>query len=166
MSIVRLLSYMLLGVFLSMLEWTLFNISSGLFVLKIGFICVMVLFVRGYFAGAFAAGLGSAVVQDIGSFMFGFPLRMIVFVGVFFVLYAISHRFVRHRSMSGFAVLGGIGFVLMRGVFDIAVALLVRIPISSMHFFWTEVVISFSVFMLIVIIRNQRWRVLKIRNYG
>ncbi|MAG12174.1 MAG: hypothetical protein CMI52_05235 [Parcubacteria group bacterium] len=162
MRLFRIIRYIFFGVSLGLLEWLLFNIAPFFGMLRVVLMVSLVLLVRGHISAAFVIGFSGMLVRDIGSFTFSFPLHAALFVILITALSLFARRLVTHHSMIGFGFFGLLGFVCFRVVTDVAQWIVVGSAHSFTFFFWTEIFLSFMIYIVIVGILQRKWGVLRV----
>ncbi len=157
--------YALLGLSLGLGEWFLMNIAPVLGVVRLVLIVSLIYILRRYSYKAFVIGVFGMFVRDIGSSSFFLPVHILLFVVISAGVHLFSTHVISHKSVSGFVVAGLIGFLVYRVLYGF-VLLSIGVNIFSFGLFWREIVVSFIVYISVVIIRNQQWRILRVSKYG
>ncbi len=162
MRFFRFFQYVFVGIGLGLLEWTLFNIAPVFGMVRLVLMVSLVLLVRGHLGAAFVVGCSGMFVRDVGSFSFEIPVYMILFVVLLGLFSLFARRIVTYHSMIGFGLFGLFGFAIFRLMTDIGSWMATGSAYSFRYFFWTEIFVSFIIYIVSVAVLQRKWRVLRV----
>ena len=162
MKMFKFFHYVLLGIIFGLVEWLLLNVAPVFGMVRWVLLCAFIYLLRGHVGAALIIGCVGMLIRDVGSFSFSYPVYVLLFLVLAYVLSLFSQRIISHQSMLGFALYGFCGFFTFRVMSDIAIWFSSGSLHSFSFLFWTEILISFMIYIVIVGVLHRRWRVLRV----